>query len=83
MALKFIYLKKSLNFYSPFSSKPEHVFNREVILDSVWGSEIIVGDRTIDVHVRKLRSKIGSEHLKTIKGVGYKFSYGENDGYFL
>ena len=61
------------------SSKPEHVFNREVILNSVWGSEIIVGDRTIDVHVRKLRSKIGSEHLKTIKGVGYKFSYGESD----
>ena len=49
------------------------MFKREVILDNVWGSEVVVGGRTIDVHIRKLREKIGDHHFKTIKGVGYKF----------
>jgi two-component system alkaline phosphatase synthesis response regulator PhoP len=49
------------------------VFRRETILNQVWGNEIVVGDRTIDVHIRKLREKIGDQYIKTIKGVGYKF----------
>ena len=54
-------------------SKPGKVFKREFILESVWGKDVIVGDRTIDVHIRKLREKIDSSYFKTIKGVGYKF----------
>ena len=54
-------------------SKPEKVFTREEIMNKVWGSLVIVGDRTIDVHIRKLREKIGEKYIKTIKGVGYKF----------
>src|SRR5690606_1091952 len=54
------------------ASKPGKVFNREEILDKVWGNEVIVGGRTIDVHIRKLREKIGDEVFKTIKGIGYK-----------
>jgi two-component system alkaline phosphatase synthesis response regulator PhoP len=54
-------------------SKPNYVFSREQILNSVWGNETVVGDRTIDVHIRKLREKIGDDVIKTIKGVGYKF----------
>lgn len=54
-------------------SKPGRVFNREEIMSRVWGNESIVGDRTIDVHIRKLREKLGDEIIKTIKGVGYKF----------
>lgn len=54
-------------------SKPQKVFSREEIYSAVWGSSVIVGDRTIDVHIRKLRTKIGEEHIVTIKGVGYKF----------
>lgn len=65
--------KKEFELLSLLASKPDYVFERDIILDSVWGSEIIVGDRTIDVHVRKLREKIGSDYIKTIKGVGYKF----------
>ena len=68
--------RKEFELLSLLSSKPDHVFNREVILNTVWGSDIIVGDRTIDVHIRKLRSKIGAEHIQTIKGVGYKFMNG-------
>ena len=55
------------------ASKPGKVFQREEILEQVWGNEVIVGGRTIDVHIRKLREKIGEECFKTIKGVGYKF----------
>ena len=55
------------------ASKPGKVFKREKIMEFVWGSDVIVGDRTIDVHVRKLREKIGENLLKTIKGVGYQF----------
>ncbi len=54
-------------------SKPGKVFTREDIYDNVWGNDIVVGDRTIDVHIRKLREKLGQEHIQTIKGVGYKF----------
>ena len=55
------------------ATKPEKVFTREEIMNKVWGTEVVVGDRTIDVHVRKLREKIGEKHIKTLKGVGYKF----------
>jgi len=56
------------------ASKPGKVFTRDEIMNSVWGSQVIVGDRTIDVHIRKLREKIGDSYFKTIKGVGYKFN---------
>ena len=59
------------------ASKPGKVFNREKIMDKVWGSDVVVGDRTIDVHIRKLREKIGYNFFKTIKGVGYKFIHPE------
>ena len=59
-------------------SKPGKVFKRENILNKVWGNEVVVGDRTIDVHIRKLREKIGVDYFKTIKGVGYKFVSIEN-----
>ena len=55
------------------ASKPDKVFKREFILESIWGKDVVVVDRTIDVHIRKLREKIGDSHFKTIKGVGYKF----------
>jgi two-component system, OmpR family, alkaline phosphatase synthesis response regulator PhoP len=55
------------------ASKPGKLFTREVILGKIWGTDVIVIDRTIDVHIRKIREKIGSEKIKTIKGVGYKF----------
>ena len=54
-------------------SKPQKAFTREEIFSKVWGNDIIVGDRTIDVHIRKLREKIGENHIVTIKGIGYKF----------
>ncbi len=65
--------RKEFELLSLLTSKPGKVFTREVILDRVWGNEVVVGGRTIDVHIRKLREKIGEEHFKTIKGVGYKF----------
>ena len=55
------------------ASKPEKVFKREKIMQFIWGSDVVVGDRTIDVHMRKLREKIGDNYFKTVKGVGYKF----------
>ncbi len=55
------------------ATKPDKVFTREEIMNKVWGTQVVVGDRTIDVHVRKLREKIGEKHIKTLKGVGYKF----------
>lgn len=55
------------------ASKPGKVFKRLKIMEKVWGSDVVVGDRTIDVHIRKLREKIGDHHFKTIKGVGYKY----------
>ncbi len=65
--------RKEFELLSYLVSKPEKVFTREDIYDNVWGNDIVVGDRTIDVHIRKLREKIGSEHIHTVKGVGYKF----------
>ncbi len=65
--------RKEFELLSLLSSKPNKVFKREVILDRVWGNEVVVGGRTIDVHIRKLREKIGEDHFKTVKGVGYKF----------
>lgn len=65
--------RKEFELFSLLTSKPGKVFKREVILDTVWGSEVVVGGRTIDVHIRKLREKIGDDHFKTVKGVGYKF----------
>lgn len=55
------------------ASKPDKVFKRDKIMENVWGGEVIVGDRTIDVHIRKIREKIGNNHIKTAKGIGYKF----------
>jgi len=66
--------RKEFELLALLASKPNQVFKREVILEKVWGTEIIVGDRTIDVHVRKLREKVGEEFISTIKGVGYKFN---------
>jgi two-component system alkaline phosphatase synthesis response regulator PhoP len=65
--------RKEFELFYLLASKPGKVFKREEILDKVWGSEVVVGGRTIDVHIRKLREKIGDELFKTIKGVGYKF----------
>ena len=65
--------RKEFELLSLLTSKPNKVFKREVILDRVWGNEVVVGGRTIDVHIRKLREKIGDDHFKTVKGVGYKF----------
>jgi two-component system alkaline phosphatase synthesis response regulator PhoP len=65
--------KKEFELLALLASRPEIVFERDVILEKVWGTDIVVGDRTIDVHVRKLREKIGDEHIQTVKGIGYKF----------
>lgn len=65
--------RKEFELLSLLASKPGKVFKRDEILDNVWGNEVIVGGRTIDVHIRKLREKIGDDSFKTVKGVGYKF----------
>lgn len=65
--------RKEFELFYLLASKPGKVFKREEILDKVWGNEVVVGGRTIDVHIRKLREKIGEDLFKTIKGVGYKF----------
>ncbi|MFC2104943.1 response regulator transcription factor [Bacteroidota bacterium] len=65
--------KKEFELLVLLISKPDRVFTRDEIFSVVWGDDIIVGDRTIDVHIRKLREKIGEDHIKTIKGVGYKY----------
>ena len=64
--------RKEFELFYLLASKPGKVFKREEILDKIWGSDVIVGGRTIDVHIRKLREKIGDDYFKTIKGVGYK-----------
>ena len=68
-------VKKEFELLYLLASKPGKVFNRAEILNNVWGQDIIVGDRTIDVHIRKLREKIGSEFIKTVKGIGYKLEF--------
>ncbi len=65
--------RKEFEMLSLLASKPGKVFTRDEILESVWGKDVVVGDRTIDVHVRKIREKIGEKYIHTIKGVGYKF----------
>lgn len=70
---KIILPRKEFELFALLTSKPGRVFTREEILDSVWGTEIVVGDRTIDVHIRKLREKLGDDYIKTVKGIGYKF----------
>ncbi|PTN10684.1 response regulator transcription factor [Mangrovibacterium marinum] len=65
--------RKEFELLSLLVSKPGKVFTREEIYFSVWGDNVVVGDRTIDVHIRKLREKIGNDHIKTLKGIGYKF----------
>ena len=72
---KFIKLpRKEFELLFLLASKPDKVFKREKIMESVWGTNVVVGDRTIDVHIRKLREKIGENYLNTIKGVGYQFT---------
>ena len=65
--------KKEFELLLLLISKPDKVFTRDEIFSRVWGENVVVGDRTIDVHIRKLREKIGGEHIKTVKGVGYKY----------
>jgi len=65
--------RKEFELLSLLVSKPGKVFTREEIYFSVWGENVVVGDRTIDVHIRKLREKIGNDHIRTLKGIGYKF----------
>ena len=67
--------KKEFELLALLASKPGKVFTREVILDKVWGGEVVVGDRTIDVHIRKLREKLGEDFIRTVKGIGYKFEF--------
>jgi two-component system alkaline phosphatase synthesis response regulator PhoP len=65
--------RKEFELLKLLASKPDKVFKRESIMQTVWGSDVVVGDRTIDVHIRKLREKLGDSYFSTIKGVGYKF----------
>jgi len=65
--------RKEFELLSLLISKPDKVFLRDEIYKAVWGDNVIVGDRTIDVHIRKLREKIGNDHIRTLKGIGYKF----------
>lgn len=65
--------RKEFDLLVLLASKPNTVFKREYILTNVWGTDVIVGDRTIDVHIRKIREKIGDSYIQTIKGVGYKY----------
>lgn len=67
--------KKEFELFALLASKPGKVFLRHEILEKIWGNEVIVGDRTIDVHVRKIRQKLNVDFIATVKGVGYKFEY--------
>ncbi len=69
--------RKEFELLSLLASKPGKVFSRERIMDRIWGDSVVVGGRTIDVHIRKIREKIGEERIRTIKGVGYKFEIEE------
>lgn len=70
-----ILTKRELDILLLLSSKPEKVFNRQSIYNKIWGSNTIVGERTLDVHIRKIREKIGENYISTIKGMGYSFNY--------
>ena len=67
--------RKEFELIRLLASKPGKVFSRQEILNKIWGTDVIVIERTIDVHIRKIRSKIGDEYIKTLKGVGYKFNF--------
>ena len=67
--------KKEFELFVLLVSKPGKVFSREEIFRKIWGTDVIVGNRTIDVHIRKLREKLGEENIKTVKGIGYKFEF--------
>jgi two-component system alkaline phosphatase synthesis response regulator PhoP len=67
--------KKEFDLLTLLASKPGKVFSRDEIFNRVWGSDVIVGNRTIDVHIRKLREKLGDHYIKTVKGIGYKFEF--------
>ena len=67
--------KKEFELVLLLTSKPGKVFTRQEIFNKIWGMDVIVGDRTIDVHIRKIREKIGEDYIKTLKGIGYKFDY--------
>lgn len=73
--IEIILPKKEFELLMLLSSKPEKVFTRDEIYNTIWGNDVIVGDRTIDVHIRKLREKVGENYIQTIKGVGYRFTY--------
>ena len=70
--------KKEFELLHLLMSNPGNVFTREVIMNEIWGNDVVVGERTIDVHIRKLREKFGDNHIQTIKGVGYKFKTKED-----
>jgi len=70
-----ILAKKEFELLCLLVSKPGKVFSREEIFNKIWGADVIVGNRTIDVHIRKIREKLGDENIKTIKGMGYKFEF--------
>ncbi len=77
---RLIYLpKKEFELLTLLISKPGKVFKRSEIFNTVWGPDVIVTDRTIDVHIRKLREKIGNHYIKTVKGIGYKFSESDSE----
>ena len=67
--------KKEFEILWLLASKPGRVFSREEIFDKIWGNDVIVGNRTIDVHIRKLRERLGEHYIKTMKGIGYKFEF--------
>ena len=67
--------RKEFELLNLLISKPGKVFSRDEIYRKVWGSDVIVGNRTIDVHIRKLREKLGDQYIKTVKGIGYKFDF--------
>ena len=70
---EFMLPRKEFELLYLLASQPDRVFKREEIMDTIWGNDVVVGGRTIDVHIRKLREKIGDDRFQTIKGVGYKF----------
>ena len=70
---KFVKEKKEFELLYFLASEPGKVYARDILIKNIWGSSVIVTHRTIDVHIRKLREKLGETYIKTVKGVGYKF----------
>lgn len=66
--------RKEFELLNLLASRPDRVYSRDEILSQVWDDDVVVGERTIDVHIRKIREKTGSDHIRTLKGVGYKFA---------